>query len=48
MDNLNRRKISKDPLYVVCGCESESSDHILYKVEFIQSCVGFIPYQICL
>ena len=48
MDNLYRRKISEDPLYVVCGCESESSDHILYKVEFIQSCVGFILYQICL
>ena len=33
MDNLYRRKITEDHLCVVCGCELESSDHILWDCE---------------
>ena len=32
-DNLYRRKITEDPLCVVCGCEPESSGHILWDCE---------------
>ena len=32
-DNLYRRKITEDPLCVVCGCELESGGHIFWDCE---------------